>query len=190
MNDNLRIILFVVILGIILSAIIFAVNLFTAPLIAKNDELKMKRTVLEAQGVPYAAAEAEEVFSRSVDVVERGGKTYYVSKDKDVAFEFTGTGLWGPISGIISLASDLRTIKRIVIIHQEETAGLGGRLAERSYLSNFDKKEFLPTIEIVNRRKAEKSNEVDGITGATLTSKAFEKIINAQVTEHVTAYGG
>jgi uncharacterized protein with FMN-binding domain len=31
---------------------------------------------------------------------------------------------------------------------------------------------------------------VDGITGATLTSKAFERLINAQVTENVAVYGG
>jgi Na+-transporting NADH:ubiquinone oxidoreductase subunit C len=77
-----------------------------------------------------------------------------------------------------------------MIIHQEETAGLGGRLAERKYLSNFGGKKFTPTIEIVNRRRAEKDNEVDGITGATLTSKAFEKLINAQVMSAVAVYGG
>ena len=190
MSDNLRMIFFVVILGILLSAVIFAVNSLTASRIAKNDELAIKRTILEAHAISYQAGDLEAVFKQSIDVVKRGGKTYYVSKNKDVAFEFNGSGLWGPIHGVISLASDLRTIKRIMIIHQEETAGLGGRLAERPYLSSFEGKEFLPTIEIVNRRKAEKANEVDGITGATLTSKAFEKILDAQVTEYVAAYGG
>jgi Na+-transporting NADH:ubiquinone oxidoreductase subunit C len=132
----------------------------------------------------------EQVFDQNIDVVTRAGKTFYVLKNKDVAFEFNGSGLWGPIHGVISLLSDLRTIKRIMIIHQEETAGLGGRLAERSYMVNFENKKFAPTIELVNRRKAEKDNEVDGISGATLTSKAFEKLINAQVSQYVAAYGG
>ena len=77
-----------------------------------------------------------------------------------------------------------------MIIHQEETAGLGGRLAERQYLSSFDSKKFMPTIEIVNRRKAEKANEADGISGATMTSKAFEKIMNDQVGAFVAAFRG
>lgn len=183
-------ILFVVILGMLLSAVIFAVNSLTAPRIAKNDELTIKRSILEAHAISYQESDLETSFDQNIDVVKKGIKTFYVSKNGDIAFEFNGSGLWGPIHGVISLAGDLRTIRRILIIHQEETAGLGGRLAERKYLSNFGGKKFMPTIEIVNRRRAEKDNEVDGITGATLTSKAFERLINAQVTENMAAYGG
>ena len=181
---------FVVILGMVLSAIIFVVNAQTAPRIAKNEELTIKRTVLEALVIAYRESDLEEVFNQNVTVVKKGDKTFYVSKGGDVAFEFTGSGLWGPIHGVISLGSDLSTIRRIMIIHQEETAGLGGRLAERQYLSSFDSKKFMPTIEIVNRRKAEKANEVDGISGATMTSKAFEKIMNDQVGAFVAAFRG
>lgn len=181
-------IFFVVILGMLLSAVIFAVNSLTAPRIAKNDESTMKRTILEAHAISYQEKDLETAFNQNIDVVKKGEKTYYVTKNKDIAFEFNGSGLWGPIRGVISLASDLLTIKKIMIIHQEETAGLGGRLAERKYLSGFENKKFMPTIEIVNRRRAEKDNEVDGITGATLTSKAFERLINAQVTSAVAAY--
>lgn len=190
MRDNLQMIIFVVILGMLLSAVIFAVNSLTAPRIAKNDELTMKRSILEAHAIRYQESDLETSFNQNIDVVKKGARTYYVSKNGDIAFEFSGSGLWGPIRGVISLASDRRTIRRIMIIHQEETAGLGGRLAERKYLSNFAGKKFTPTIEIVNRRRAEKDNEVDGITGATLTSKAFEKLINAQVMSAVAVYGG
>jgi Na+-transporting NADH:ubiquinone oxidoreductase subunit C len=190
MRDNLRMILFVVVLGILLSAVIFAVNSLTTSRIARNDEVTMKRTILDAHAVSYRESELDTVFSQNIDVMKRGEKTYYKLKNGDFAFEFRGSGLWGPIHGVISLASDRRTIKKIIIIHQEETAGLGGRLAERKYLSNFENKKFLPTIEILNRRKAEKDNEVDGISGATLTSKAFEKLINEQVTDSVQTYGG
>ena len=181
---------FVVILGMLLSAIIFVVNARTAPRIARNEELTIKRTVLDAHLITYRESDVEDVFNQNISVVKKGGKTFYVLKNGDIAFEFNGSGLWGPIHGVISLGPDLRTIRRIVIIHQEETAGLGGRLAERSYLANFDSKQFVPTIEIVNRRKAEKVNEVDGISGATMTSKAFEKIMNEQVGEYAAAYGG
>lgn len=186
----MKMILFVVILGTLLSAVILVVNSYTAPRIAKNGELTIKRNVLEAQGIRYGQEDLEQVFDQNIQVVRKAEKTYYVLKNGDVAFEFDGNGLWGPIHGVISLQRDLQTIKRIMIIHQEETAGLGGRLAERSYLGSFDAKKFSPTIEIVNRRKAEKDNEVDGISGATMTSKAFERLINGQVGEYVAAYGG
>jgi Na+-transporting NADH:ubiquinone oxidoreductase subunit C len=190
MRDSFRMVFFVVILGMLLSAVIFEVNYLTAPRIAKNEELTVKRSILEAHAISYQESDLETLFNQNINVVKKGKKTYYVLKNRDIAFEFNGSGLWGPIRGVISLASDLQTIKKITIIHQEETAGLGGRLAERKYLSNFEGKKFMPTIEVVNRRRAEKDNEVDGITGATLTSKAFERLINAQVTEYVAAYGG
>ena len=190
MKDNLKMIVFVVALGILLSAVIFTVNSFTAPLIARNDELTTKRTILDAHAVSYQQSDLETVFDRDIGVTRRGEKTFYELQNGDVAFEFNGSGLWGPIRGVISLRGDLQTIKRIIVIHQEETAGLGGRLAERTYLSGFENKKFSPTIEILNRRRAEKDNEVDGISGATLTSKAFEKIANEQVGEYVKAYGG
>lgn len=190
MRDTLRMILFVVVLGLLLSAVIFTVNSFTAPRIAKNDELTMKRTILDAHGVSFRESDLEAVFDRDIVVATKGAKTFYELKNGDIAFEFQGSGLWGPIRGVISLGRDLQTIKKIIVIHQEETAGLGGRLAERKYLSGFENKKFAPTIEILNRRSAAKENEVDGISGATLTSKAFEKIINGQVAEYVKAYGG
>jgi len=190
MRDNLRMIVFVVVLGIVLSAVIFAVNSFTAPRIAKNDELTTKRTILDAHAISYQESDLETVFSQDITVVKTADKTYYALKNGDIAFEFNGSGLWGPIRGVISLKSDLQSIKRIVVIHQEETAGLGGRLAERKYLSSFDGKKFAPTILILNRRRAAGDTEVDGISGATLTSKAFEKLLNEQVAEYLRGYGG
>ncbi len=190
MRDSLRLILFVVILGTLLSAVILGVNSYTAPRIARNDALAIKRKVLDAQKIDFQEKNVEQVFDQNVQVVEKGGKTFFVLANGDVAFQFAGPGLWGPISGVISLQSDLQTIKRITIIHQEETAGLGGRLAERSYMVNFENKKFLPAIVLVNKRKAEKENEVDAISGATLTSKAFEKLLNGQVQQSVAEYGG
>ena len=84
---------FVVILGMVLSAIIFVVNAQTAPRIAKNEELTIKRTVLEALVIAYRESGLEEVFSQNVTVVKKGEKTFYVSKSGDVAFEFTGSWL-------------------------------------------------------------------------------------------------
>ncbi len=39
---------------------------------------------------------------------------------------------------------------------------------------------FEPELVVVSPGKAAKINEVDGITGATLSCKAFEKILNSE----------
>lgn len=189
MKENLKLVCFVVILGTVLSGIVIIVNSLTADLIEKNVELTMKRNVLEAHNIAYRENSLEEVFKQNIGSVNKGNKTFYLLKNNDIAFEFNGPGLWGPISGVISLFSDLKTIKKIKIIHQEETPGLGSRLAENEYLKNFENKRIYPRLEILNRRKAERENEVDGITGATMTSKAFEGLINEEVKRFLAVYG-
>jgi hypothetical protein len=96
MRDTLRMILFVVILGTLLSAVILLVNAYTAPRIAKNAELTIKRNVLDAQGIAYGQEDLELAFDRSIDVVRKGEKTYYVLKNGDVAFEFVDAVLNDP----------------------------------------------------------------------------------------------
>lgn len=188
MKDNLNMIFFVVILGTMLAGLVIVVNSVTEKLIMKNAALTIKRNVLDAHNLSYKEEGLEESFKREIISVNKSGKTFYVLKNNDVAFEFAGSGLWGPISGVVSLSSDLVTIKRIKIIHQEETPGLGGILAEEKYLKHFEHKKIFPKIEIVNRREAVKKNEVNGITGATMTGKAFEGLLNSEIGQSLELY--
>jgi Na+-transporting NADH:ubiquinone oxidoreductase subunit C len=94
--------------------------------------------------------------------------------------------LWGPIHGIVALLADLKTIKGITIIHQEETPGLGGRIAETDFLDKFKAKKVFPRLIIQPPGKAVAENEVDGITGATLSCKAFEAILNSEIEKYVS----
>ena len=82
-------------------------------------------------------------------------------------------------------APDFQTIKGITIVHQEETPGLGGRIAEKEILDRFKGKKILPQLIIQRPGKAKEQNEVDGITGATLTGKAFEKVLNSEVKKYL-----
>ncbi|MDD5686549.1 MAG: FMN-binding protein [Elusimicrobia bacterium] len=190
MKNTIFMILFILVLGGVLSTVIVTVNHFTEPLIIKNNNLMIQKTVLEAQNMVFQKNEVEKIFSDNIKVIKKGSVNFYVLKNKDIAFELSGSGLWGPIKAVISLFSDLKTIKKIRIIHQEETPGLGGELANEKYLQKFHNKTVLPRINIVNRVKAEKDNEVDGITGATMTCKAFEKILNTQISEKLSVYRG
>ena len=179
MKQKIAMIGFVLILASVLTGALSAVSAWTAPIIERNEKLKAKRSVLDALGIVHAGGDAEEVFDRNVATQERDGQLFYVSQDKDVAFKIEGNGLWGPIIGVIAVRSDLKTIKGITIIHQEETPGLGGRIGEQAYLASFRAKEIVPAITITAPGKAGKINEVDGITGATLSCKAFETILNS-----------
>lgn len=188
MKEKLKMILFVLTLGSILSTALVSMDAFTAPLIEKNKMRKLRISVLNALDIPYSEDKVDEVFLENVTTKKQNQKEFYVAgSGGDIAFEIFGSGLWGPIHGIIALRSDLKTIKGITIIHQEETPGLGGRIAEADFLDRFKAKEVFPRLRILSPGKASGRNEIDGITGATLTCKAFEEILNNEIAKYVSA---
>lgn len=181
MKEKIKVIIFVILLGMVSGSLILGVDRYTEPRVAKNQELRIKTAVLDVFGLTYNKDGAESVFAENVETKNLSEAVFYQSKTGEVAFEFSGSGLWGPISGIIALNSDLMTIKGLKIIHQEETPGLGGRIAEKEFLSQFPGKEILPNIKIMPPGRDRLKNEVDAISGATLSSKALEKLLNENI---------
>jgi Na+-transporting NADH:ubiquinone oxidoreductase subunit C len=180
MKGKISMIIFIVILGSILTTALVAVENYTAPLIERNAELKRKASILNTFGIPYQEDDIEQVFLDHIRGRGRDEAKYYVSKDEMFAFVFTGSGLWGPIEGVLSLKQDLKSISRVEIMRQEETPGLGGRIAERTFLDRFNDKMFVPHLEMVPEGKSQENNEIDSITGATMSSEAFITILNTQ----------
>lgn len=185
MRAALRVLIFVLVMGTVSGGLLVGVNAITASLIAKNEELKLKSSVLDALEINYDKTNALKIFAENVKTIKKDKYTFYTASDASVAFEFYGPGLWGPISGIISLEKDLKTIRKIKINHQEETPGLGGRIAEADYLKQFKHKEVLPRLKFMPEGKAIEKNEVDAITGATGSSRAFEKLINENLQKYL-----
>lgn len=183
----LKIIIFVIVMGTVSSALLVGVNSFTLPKVTKNEELKLKSAVLDAFEIPYDKINIIAVFDSKVKSIKVDNKVFYRSSDGSVAFEFIGPGLWGPIKGIASVNPDLRTIKIIKILYQEETPGLGGRIAEIAFLKQFRGKEFLPKLVFVGEGKSSAKNEVDAITGATGSSRALEKLLNETLNKNMEA---
>lgn len=190
MKNALRILVFVVVMGTASGALLMGVNAYTSVLIARNESLKLKSSVLEALEISHGKTDVLEIFAAQVKVLNKDSYTFYKALDGSVAFEFRGPGLWGPISGIISLEKDLRTIRKIKVTYQEETPGLGGRIAENDYLRQFKSKEVSPRLVFMPEGKAKQKNEVDAITGATGSSRAFERLINDSVNKYLSALKG
>ncbi len=183
MNYNLKIIVFILILGAITSGLITGVDLLTKDRIAENELAEIKSTVLDAYGISYNFNNIHEVFDDRVETlsIQYEDETYVFYVDRvtsRVSFEFLGNGLWGPISGIISLDRDFETIIQVKVLVQQETPGLGGIVAENSFLSQFPGVKMTPELIISRNADPNLENEVDAITGATGTSNAFGRLLN------------
>jgi len=187
MKDKIMMLVFVLVLGTVLTGILVAVNWYTTPVISRNEQHEIQVNILKALGIPFGEGEVERVFAGQVQAKESGGKTYYVADGGGVAFAYSGSGLWGPINGIVALNPDLSSLKAVTVIHQEETPGLGDRIKEQAYLDQFQGKEFSSGLKLMPPGKSSRANEIDAITGATLTPKAFLQILNKNLTAAVPA---
>jgi RnfABCDGE-type electron transport complex G subunit len=185
MKDKIMMLVFVLVLGTVLTGILVAVNWYTTPVISKNEQREIQASILQALGIPFAAGQEQQAFTASVQAKQGGGKNYYVAEGGDIAFAYAGYGLWGPINGIVALNPDLLTLKGVTIIHQEETPGLGSRITEQAYLDTFRGKNFTAGLKLTPPGKAKADNEIDAITGATLSPKAFLQILNANLAASV-----
>lgn len=102
----------------------------------------------------------------------------------------TGRGLWGGLWGYVALDEDMQTVYGTYFSHESETAGLGALIAERKFQESFiGKKVFADdpskvALTVTKAGKAEGDNQVDGVTGATLTSNG----VAAMVTEGLQKY--
>ena len=181
MIDKIKMVGFVLIFGVFWSTALVAVDKLTGPRIEKYLIEKKRKKVLEALVIDYTAETVEEIFTANVTAQELDGKTIYQAQDGSIAFEVAGPASQGPMSGIIALGSSLETIKGITVIKHSETPGLGSRVLEPDNLVNFQGKKVTPSLEIVAAGMASADNEVDAITGATLTCNALEKLINENV---------
>ncbi|MEP1151079.1 MAG: NADH:ubiquinone reductase (Na(+)-transporting) subunit C [Balneola sp.] len=117
------------------------------------------------------------------DPLERNAPLYIAEKDGEKYFiiPLQGTGLWGPIWGYISLKSDL-SIYGAVFDHAKETPGLGAEIKTDVFGAQFKGKTILDDngnlIGIdVRKGDANDDNEVDGISGGTITSDGVEIMI-------------
>lgn len=115
-------------------------------------------------------------------IAEKEGSTYYI-------VPLRGVGLWGPIWGYIALEKDLSTIYGANFDHKAETPGLGAEINTPSFYDQFKGKSILDEsgnlIGIyVIKGGASGPNEVDGISGGTITSDGVQLMI----TENLKAY--
>ncbi|MCR4770232.1 MAG: Na(+)-translocating NADH:ubiquinone reductase subunit C [Bacteroidaceae bacterium] len=106
-----------------------------------------------------------------------------------------GRGLWGGLWGYVALNDDFKTVYGTYFSHESETAGLGALIAERKFQTSFIGKKLFADDEntvaltVVKSGQAKDDiNKVDGITGATLTSKGVAEMVTTGLQMYVDAY--
>jgi len=103
------------------------------------------------------------------------------------AIPISGKGLWGTMYGYFAIESDGATAKGITFYKHIETPGLGAEVDKPWFQQNFVGKRFIDNdgnligIQTIKGKVDELSDEayhqVDGITGATMTSRGLNEFL-------------
>lgn len=194
MKDNLKTLLFAVVLGLVCAGLLGGVSLFTASYREANEKAEEVRNFLNALAVPVppraGAKDLLAIFERNLHRRQVGALTVYdyVPEGSDtsapvaVAVPFEGLGLWAPIKGVIALKPDMRTIIALRFYKQEETPGLGGEISTDWFVKQFAGKWLLttagqPCLKIVKPGSPRDEFGVDGITAATMTTDRVQNML-------------
>ena len=88
-----------------------------------------------------------------------------------------GAGLWGAIWGYMAVEDDNETVAGAIFDHASETPGLGAKIAEPAFYTQFRGKKLsdageFSSVKVIKGGANGSENGVDAISGATMTSKA------------------
>lgn len=93
-----------------------------------------------------------------------------------------GYGLWGTLYGFLALSGDLNTIKGIGFYEHKETPGLGAQVDNPKWKALWPGKHVYSSegkVDIsVVKSKSLNPNDIDGLSGASLTTRGVNNLIH------------
>lgn len=154
---------------------------------AKGDVI----TTQEVEAMGYKGGQAENVdLAKEVkkDPKDRILPFYTFTKsdgEKYYIVSVRGKGLWDDIWGNIALEKDLKTIAGVSFDHKGETPGLGAEIKDNAGWKNqfigktlYSKSGDFTGVTVMKGGVKNPENQVDGISGATITSVGVQKMMD------------
>lgn len=189
--SNTYIFIYVTALVFVIAVVLSAVAIGLKPKQEANKQAEKAQQILKAAGYPdIARAKAVDFFASVAQTKEGQNREMYTIHCADgsngTVVALHGKGLWGPIWGYAVLSEDNSTVKGVTFSHKSETPGLGAKITEEDFTRSFigkklyDKDGNFVSIKVVPKGKGgniAEENRVDAISGATITSKGVDKML-------------
>jgi len=183
-------IIFTFIISFVFVFVLAVANELTKETVERNQELFQIKAILSAMGISYQSDEdAFQKYNSIVSTVNINDSQLYtaeINQETIYATIFTGSGLWGTITGVLAVNEDVSRIVGIDFISHNETPGLGGRIEEDWFKRQFSGLKIIDSeIKVVTGQNGGdydyENAQVDAITGATRTSESIERIVNETI---------
>ncbi|MDY0220093.1 MAG: FMN-binding protein [Desulfobacterium sp.] len=186
---------------VLLLAIIFGSSLagVQAALGPKIEENKLKETLEKVPIVILGQTAADELKSKdqhltitpnTVSVARQGVTKFYTLYRADFADGTTagwvaktkGQGYADRIELLVGMDQDGGRVTGLFILDQKETPGLGNKIVEDAWRAQYSDKSTSTPFTVVKLPRGGE-NEIDAISGATISSDAVTNLVNQAVSD-------
>ena len=190
-NNNVYTIVYATIMVVIVALLLAVVSSALKPKQQANVELDRKKQVLSSLNFKIKEVkDVDALYAQVISEQEYKGKQVFVATLEDGSTKYIipmhGAGLWGAIWGYIALNDDKNTVYGTFFNHDSETPGLGGEITTDYFQNRFISKHVKNgdnySMEIVKGETV--GEQVQAISGATITSKGVETMINTTLEEY------
>ncbi|MFK5969470.1 MAG: RnfABCDGE type electron transport complex subunit G [Candidatus Marithrix sp.] len=184
--SSIKLILTLAIAGLISGIAIIAIYEATLPTITaykakvlREAVFKVLPKVTKIQKLQYIDNKFQPIDSEenSTEIIYAG----YDSEDNLIGYAInaSGSGFQDTIQILYGYIPQNNLIVGMEVLDSRETPGLGDKIyKDADFKANFKSLTVKPAIVFVKKGMKSASNEVDSITGATISSRAVVKIIN------------
>lgn len=197
-NSNSYTIIYSAVIVVIVAFLLAFVYQALKPMQDANVALDQKKQILNSLNIRDLSNEASEAKYKEVVLGEQAvdGNTYYDCKVDGkhlVVIPMKGMGLWGGISGYVSV-DDAAVVYGAYFNHEGETAGLGAEIKDNAdWQKKFQGKHLFKSgsdavaLSVV-KKIDDPQTQVDAVTGATLTSNGVSEMLQKEITKYKSLF--
>ena len=191
MSLSTRMILVLTLITVLSGGILAGWDTITKPRIAFHRQEALKAAIGDVLPAHDTYASEETEF----------GTLYIATRDSvehpiGIAFMAVGSGFQGELRIMVGLSPDMTKLTGIKVLEQIETPGLGTKIVVDPsnkqdpywFPAQFAGVHTSPEIIVIKNAKPTGKHEVQGITGATISSQAVTSILNDQIADIKTVW--
>jgi electron transport complex protein RnfG len=184
--SSLRLVLTLAIAGLVSGIAIIGIYESTLPTITANKARELREAVFKVlpgvtQMQPLVYRDSKLVV---VEVPDKDEPVIYGGYDAQLDFvgyamPAAGPGFQDTIAILYGYKPEQKIVVGMEVLESRETPGLGDKIyKDAEFVGGFSALSIEPEIVAVKKGTKSQPNEIDAITGATISSKAIVRIIN------------
>ena len=199
-NSNAYTIIYASIIVVIVAVLLALVSQVLSPRQEANRLLDQQKQILVALNQNYDNTDPAALYLSLVnDTIDVNGAPVFVANiegNTKYVLKLHGAGLWGGIGGYLALDADKNTIYGVNFNHESETPGLGAEIVTEKFRTQFFGKhirnaagEVVSVAVLKAGKMAEGQEQVDALSGATITCDGVSTMIATNLAEYAEFLG-